>query len=103
MNRIITQGQVEPIARPARVGFLGVGWIGRHRMEAMLATGLVEAAAIADPSPEMLKAAINAAPQAKILSELDELLALDLDGVVIATPSAQHAEQTIRALNAGVA
>jgi predicted dehydrogenase len=72
-------------------------------MEAMLATGLVEAAAIADPSPEMLEAAINAAPQAKILSELDELLALDLDGVVIATPSAQHAEQTIRALNAGVA
>jgi predicted dehydrogenase len=72
-------------------------------MEAMLATGRVEAAAIADPSPEMLEAAINAAPQAKILSELDELLALDLDGVVIATPSAQHAEQTIRALNAGVA
>jgi predicted dehydrogenase len=103
MNRIITQDQVEPVARPARVGFLGVGWIGRHRMEAMVATGLVEAAAIADPSPEMLEAAINAAPQAKMLSDLDELLALDLDGVVIATPSAQHAEQTIRALNAGVA
>jgi predicted dehydrogenase len=36
-----------------RVGFLGTGWIGRNRMEAMLATGLVEAAAIADPSHEM--------------------------------------------------
>ena len=103
MNRIIKQNQVKPVARPARVAFLGVGWIGRHRMEAMLATGLVEATAIADSSPEMLEAASNAAPQAKILSQLDELLALDLDGVVIATPSAQHAEQTIRALNAGVA
>jgi predicted dehydrogenase len=72
-------------------------------MEAMLATGLVEAAAIADPSPEMLEAAINAAPQAKMLSDLDDLLAEDLDGIVIATPSAQHAEQSIRALNAGVA
>jgi predicted dehydrogenase len=103
MNKLIMQSQVEPVARPARVGFLGVGWIGRHRMEAMLATGLVEAAAIADPSPEMLEAASTLRTQAKLLDELDELLALDLDGVVIATPSAQHAEQTIRALNAGVA
>jgi predicted dehydrogenase len=34
-------------SRP-RVGFLGVGWIGRNRMEAMLAAGAVEAVAIAD-------------------------------------------------------
>jgi predicted dehydrogenase len=33
-----------------RIGFLGTGWIGRHRMEAMLATGFVEAVAICDPS-----------------------------------------------------
>jgi len=103
MNSTIMQQNVEALSRPARVGFLGVGWIGRHRMEAMLATGLVEAVAIADPSPEMLEAATKAAPQAKTLSSLDELLAEDLDGVVIATPSAQHAQQTIRALDAGVA
>jgi predicted dehydrogenase len=103
MNSIIMPKNVDTISRPPRVGFLGVGWIGRHRMEAMLATGLVEAAAIADPSPEMLEAATKAAPQAKTLSNLDELLAEDVDGVVIATPSAQHAEQTIRALNAGAA
>jgi predicted dehydrogenase len=42
---------------PARVGFLGVGWIGRHRMEAMLATGAIEAAAFADPSAEMAEPA----------------------------------------------
>lgn len=46
---------------------------------------------------------MKAAPQAKVLSDFNELLAEDLDGVVIATPSAQHAEQTIQALNAGVA
>ncbi|WP_244530265.1 Gfo/Idh/MocA family oxidoreductase [Rhizobium sp. NFR07] len=97
------QKNVEALSRPARVGFLGVGWIGRHRMEAMLATGLVEAVAIADPSPEMLNVAARAAPHAKLVSDLDELLAYDLDGLVIATPSAQHAEQTIRALDAGVA
>jgi predicted dehydrogenase len=103
MNSIFTRDQMKTIARPARLGFLGVGWIGRHRMEAMLATGLVEAAAIADPSPEMTETAARSAPAAKLLTSLDALLAEELDGIVIATPSAQHAEQSIRALNSGLA
>jgi len=86
-----------------RVGFLGVGWIGRHRMEAMLATGAVEAAAVADPSEEMAAEALKLAPDAKRVDGLDGLLAEKLDGIVIATPSALHAEQSIRALEAGAA
>lgn len=86
-----------------RVGFLGTGWIGRHRMEAMLATGAVEAAAICDPSTECADAAATLAPGARRVSSLDEMLALDLDGVVIATPSALHANQSIAALRAGKA
>jgi predicted dehydrogenase len=72
-------------------------------MEAMLATGHLEAAVIAEPSAEMAAAASVSAPSAKLVPTLDELLAEDLDGVVIATPSAQHAEQSIRALQAGLA
>lgn len=86
-----------------RLGFLGVGWIGQHRMEAMLATGAVEAAAIVDPSPEMRAEALALAPGASIADGLDELLSMDLDGLVIATPSAMHAEQSRRALDAGIA
>jgi predicted dehydrogenase len=86
-----------------RLGFLGVGWIGRHRMEAMLKSGEVEAAAIADPSPECASEALKLAPGAKRVEGLDGLLAEGLDGVVIATPSALHAEQSIRALEAGAA
>lgn len=86
-----------------RIGFLGVGWIGRHRMEAMLATGAVEAAAVADPSPECLEAARALAPDAQVVVGLDEMLALGLDGVVIATPSALHADQSVQALTAGAA
>lgn len=86
-----------------RVGFLGTGWIGRNRMEAMLATGLVEAAAIADPSHDMREQAAASAPGAAMLDNFDELLTQDLDGVVIASPSALHAEQSIRALDAGLA
>jgi len=86
-----------------KLGFLGVGWIGRHRMERMLETGLAEAAALADPSPEMLVDATLHAPDAKVIGSLKEMLALGLDGIVIATPSALHAEQSIAALQAGSA
>ena len=86
-----------------RLGFLGVGWIGRHRMEAMLATGVVEAAAVSDPSPEMLAQAQALAPAAESVGSLADMLALNLDGIVIATPSALHAEQSIQALMGGAA
>jgi predicted dehydrogenase len=72
-------------------------------MEAILATGAVEAVAIADPSAECVEAALALAPEARLVSGLEEMLALGLDGVVIATPSALHAEQSARALRAGAA
>jgi predicted dehydrogenase len=92
-----------PAPKRPRIGFLGVGWIGRHRMEAMLATGAIEAAAIADLAPEMAQAALALAPSAELADGFDELLRLDLDGMVIATPSALHAAQSIAALERGLA
>lgn len=93
-----------PLARPRpRLGFLGVGWIGRHRMEAIAASGAAEIAAIADPCREMAEQAGLAAPGAVLAGGLDELLSHDLDGVVIATPSAFHTEQAVRALERGLA
>ncbi|MFP3546765.1 Gfo/Idh/MocA family oxidoreductase [Rhizobium sp. SIMBA_035] len=101
MNSPISNASFEAAARPATVGFVGVGWIGRQRMEAMIATGAVEAAFIVEPSEEMAKAAMVAAPGAELVGRLDDLLGQDVDGIVIATPSAQHAEQSIRSLEAG--
>ena len=89
--------------RKPRLGFLGVGWIGRNRMEAIARSELAEIAAIADASHEMVSQAASIAPDSATVSSLDELLDLDLDGVVIATPSALHAEQSIRALESGLA
>jgi len=86
-----------------RLGFLGVGWIGRHRMEAMLATGRVEAAAVVDPSDQNAEDALALDPTAERVGSFEEMLSLGLDGVVIATPSALHAEQSIQALEAGLA
>jgi len=86
-----------------RIGFLGTGWIGRHRMQAIVETGAVEAVAVCDPSPECIDAALQIAPGAAVLSSLEALLDQNLDGLVIATPSALHAEQSIAALERGVA
>ncbi len=86
-----------------RVGFLGTGWIGRHRMAAMVDSGAVAAVAISDPSADMLAEAQAVAAGAKVCGSLDEMLALQLDGLVIASPSALHAAQSIAALEAGVA
>jgi predicted dehydrogenase len=77
------------VTRP-RLGFLGVGWIGRSRLDAIERAGAAEVAAVADPAI------------ADALDSLDELLEQDLDGIVIATPSALHAEQAIAALERGV-
>jgi len=85
------------------VGFLGLGWIGRHRMRALLASESVEVAAIADVCRENAAAAGAMVPGALQVATLDQLLELDLDGVVIATPSACHAAQAIRALDRGLA
>lgn len=89
-------------ARP-RLGFLGVGWIGRHRLEAIAKSGLGEVVAIADPVPDFLTQAATCSPDAELVDSLDALLDAGVDGVVIATPSALHAEQAIAALERGVA
>jgi predicted dehydrogenase len=85
------------------LGFLGTGWIGRNRMEAMLATGEAKAVAICDPNADMARQAQELAPDAQLVGSFDELLACEPDGVVIATPSALHAEQCIHAFEAGAA
>jgi predicted dehydrogenase len=86
-----------------RLGFLGTGWIGRNRMEAMLGTGEAKAVAICDPNPEMAAQAQELAPDAQVVCSFEELLACAPDGVVIATPSALHAEQCIQAFEARAA
>lgn len=89
--------------RPVRLGFLGVGWIGQARMKALVGSGLAEAAAIVDPDPDMAVKAKTLASGAEVCGGLEEMLASRLDAVVIATPSALHAEQSIKALDAGMA
>lgn len=86
-----------------RLGFLGLGWIGRHRLQALAGSEIAEVAALADPDAAAVEAAAQVAPGAARRADLAGLLDCDLDGVVIATPSSLHAGQAIAALEAGCA
>jgi predicted dehydrogenase len=98
---------LEPAAAGAsavpRIGFLGLGWIGQHRMRALIAGHACEVVAVADPSPEARAGAKQLAPDARVACSLEELLAFEFEGVVIATPSALHAQQARALLERGVA
>src|SRR5581483_8343270 len=99
-----TVGSVSPInERRPRLGFLGVGWIGHNRMEAIAGSGLADVSMIYDASPETMQRSLASVPHAHAASCMDELLNADLDGIVIATPSGQHAEQAVRFLESGLA
>ena len=94
----------QPTKKSLSLGFIGVGWIGRNRMEAILENTNATAAAIFEPSSENADEALKSAKNAKLQETSEDIYNnIDLDGIVIATPSAMHAEQSIQALNSGKA
>jgi predicted dehydrogenase len=89
-------------ARP-RVAFVGLGWIGRHRLAAVLEQHVVDVIAVADADATARDEAQRLVPDAAAVASFEDALALAPDGVVLATPSAMHASQTIAALQSGAA
>jgi predicted dehydrogenase len=92
-----------PLAPALRLGFIGLGWIGRKRLDALALLPEVEVTMLADNNAERLDAAHRQHRTALAVTDLQELLHGDLDGVVIATPNGHHAEQALRCLSAGLA
>jgi predicted dehydrogenase len=96
-------GAHRPIPKKVvRLGFLGLGWIGLTRMKSAAQDANVEIGVIADPSPGARQRGAEVASQALVVERLEDLLAEPIDGVVIATPSGQHAEQAYAALQRGI-
>ncbi|HLU89785.1 MAG TPA: Gfo/Idh/MocA family oxidoreductase [Cyclobacteriaceae bacterium] len=86
-----------------KLGFLGVGWIGKHRMTSLASSDLSDEISIFDPSGPALQEALKAVPSAQVCGDYPSLLRKDVDGVVIASPSALHAKQAMEALEHGKA
>jgi predicted dehydrogenase len=87
----------------SNLAFLGTGWIGLNRMSALLREDICNPVAIIEPDEKNAKKAIAIAPEALIIRTIDELTDSKPDGIVIATPSALHADQCIAALENGIA
>jgi predicted dehydrogenase len=86
------------------LAFAGVGWIGRNRMQAAANSGLAEIAALYDPSEACIGEALKMAPGVKTATSFEEAVSSpDIDGVVIATPSALHMQQAVAAFQNGKA
>jgi predicted dehydrogenase len=88
--------------RPA-LGFVGVGWIGRNRMEAIALDGRVDVTGVVEPVGELALEALAVSPAAEWFPSYEALLDARPDGIVIATPSALHADQALQALERGIA
>ena len=95
--RYIDRGPDKP-----RLGFVGLGWIGRNRLASVLEAEVAEIAAVHDAQIDAATEAQKLSPDAVLFSSFDELLRHDLDGVVIATPNRFHAQQAIAALEQGI-
>src|ERR1044072_464408 len=92
------------ISVPApRLGFVGLGWIGRNRLESVAEAGVAKIAALHDVQASAVNEAHKLSSEAVQFASFEELLTQELDGIVIATPNSLHAEQSIAALERGIA
>lgn len=93
------------MAKTLRGALVGFGQVAEKAHAAAFSrTPELQIAAVADASPERLKAAQQLLPGAKAYPDFDALLAAekDLDFAVIATPPAAHGAQVLAALKAGL-
>ena len=103
MSTLVKRVSTESAPHKPRLGFVGLGWIGRNRLESIVQAGVAEVAAVHDVAIGAGTEAQKLAPDAVLFSSFDELLKHDLDGVVIATPNRFHAEHSIAAFEQGMA
>lgn len=91
----------ESAATRPKIACVGTGWIGRHRMQAVIEQCRCDVVAIVEPQMDLARAARELAAGSAEICSFKEVLESDVDGVMIATPSALHANQTIAALERG--
>lgn len=85
--------------RPLRAGLIGLGQIGQHHARVLHQMDGVDLVAAADPAATV---AATLPAHTQRFTSAEELLAVGLDLVVIATPTSTHEELAIAAAAAGV-
>src|SRR3954453_11087469 len=75
--------------RPVRVGIVGYGYWGKNLARNLAVAEATDLVAVVDPDEGAQRAARRNLPGVRVLSCLDELLASDVEAVVLATAAAQ--------------
>ena len=78
-----------------RYGLLGAGMMGQEHMRNLRLLEEVELVAFMDTDEAMANRAQLIEPRAERVNHVDDLLAQDLDALVVATPNFQHADQLL--------
>lgn len=103
MSSPAKQLKSETDPRRPRLGFVGLGWIGRNRMESIVQADVADVCAIHDPADNAIREGQKLVPHVVVFSSFEDFLDDDLDGIVIATPNRLHAAQAIAAVERGIA
>lgn len=85
-----------------RVGFIGVGGMGRYQASAFAKVSGCVVAAGSDVSPESRAEFAKAFPEAKVFESHAELMRSGVDAVVMATPTGYHAQLSSQVLKARI-
>ena len=93
-------------SRPIHVSLIGCGAVAETfyapALQSLERSGRCEVVALVDPSPQRAAQLQRAFPRAKTFEGLDQLAGGDEALAIIASPVRFHAEQTLRALDAGL-
>lgn len=90
-------------AKKPKLGFAGAGWIGKNRMKAILNSHQAVMGGVVDPDTETIDNIRNEIPGLENFDSFETLLESDVEGIVLATPSALHARQARAAIEHGKA
>ena len=85
-----------------RVGIAGYGLAGRYFHAPLLKGCGFEGAAIQTANSERAQHAVTDFPSTEVVTNIEELVAKDLDLVVVASANLVHAEHALSAINAGI-
>src|SRR5262245_5986191 len=86
---------------PVSIGLAGIGYWGSRLARNINECDYGRLAAICDPDPTRLEAALHRYPRAYGTTNLDDLVSSEgLDAVVLATPAASHFDHAKAALEA---
>lgn len=86
-----------------KVGFIGIGAMGRSHVQQfhVKQSARAEATAICSTNENNIRQALEIAPAAKVFAQADELIAAELDAIVVSSPNSTHLPLASKILAAG--